>query len=637
MLSHEGFPLCPHPRLIKQRLFMAPEEVPSNLFESSKLPSVWITRLTNQVRRFSISQKIGSGYALALGIAVMVTCAGQLVGNYYQQQARSQLENAQKDSQRLSHLQVSILSVRSHQYEIISLLKQPKELQAEYLELSEEMDTVKNLLAELKSAPHTSTTQDLKPLLPAYNSTVEEYNSTFKALIRQIQPLTESPNQNLDTAQKLLQNFISSTTALKFNYLSYRLTGFIKTAYQQQEEANQAFDQAEKLRILIIIFSTLSAIIIAAFLAVYTSRLIARPLVEVTQIAQRVTQEANFTLKVPVTTDDEVGTLATSLNQLIQWVSEYTHQLEAAHETLEQRVAERTEELSQKHQQLEQAHQQISDVLQNLQKTQSQLIQTEKMSSLGQMVAGVAHEINNPVNFIRGNMDYVNNYTTDLLNLIKIYQQQYPQKNEAIQNELESIDLDFLLEDLPQILHSMKTGVERICQIVLSLRNFSRLDESEIKSTNIHEGIDSTLLILNHRLKQGVKIIKQYGDLPLVECYPAQLNQVFMNIINNAIDALLEQDSGKERQIVIQTEILDQHSVDIHIRDNGPGISQEIQSKLFDPFFTTKSIGKGTGLGLSICYQIVEKHQGKVRVSSEPGQGTEFEIMLPTKLSALKS
>lgn len=275
--------------------------------------------------------------------------------------------------------------------------------------------------------------------------------------------------------------------------------------------------------------------------------------------------------------------------------------------------------------------QQFSNTLKRLQETQTQLIQTEKMSSLGQLVAGIAHEINNPVNFICGNLFHINHYTKDLLALIQLYQQRYPKPDPDIQTLIETIDLDFLSEDFLKLITSMEIGVDRIRNIVLSLRNFSRLDEADVKLANIHEGIDNTLLILNHRIKKGIEIIKQYQDLPLVECYPAQLNQVFMNILTNAIDALQTEADSSQKQILVATEITNTEQIKIRIRDNGPGISNKIKAKLFDPFFTTKPVGQGTGLGLSICYQIVEKHRGKIDVISELGQGTEFVLVLPLK------
>ncbi len=253
------------------------------------------------------------------------------------------------------------------------------------------------------------------------------------------------------------------------------------------------------------------------------------------------------------------------------------------------------------------------------------------MSSLGQMVAGVAHEINNPVGFIYGNLDYANNYVQDLLGLVHLYQQHYPNPNQAIQNQIAAMELNFLTEDLPKVMDSMKIGAERIREIVLSLRNFSRLDEAEMKPVNIHLGIDSTLLILNSQLKQGIEVVQHYGDLPLVECYPSQLNQVFMNILANAIDALQIQAGRPSKQIVIQTAMVDFNRVQLKIRDNGPGIPPEIIDKLFDPFFTTKPVGKGTGLGLSISYQIIEKHRGQIEVNSQPTHETEFVITLPIK------
>ncbi|MBW4439784.1 MAG: GAF domain-containing protein [Plectolyngbya sp. WJT66-NPBG17] len=278
---------------------------------------------------------------------------------------------------------------------------------------------------------------------------------------------------------------------------------------------------------------------------------------------------------------------------------------------------------------------QLSEALETLQQTQSQLIQTEKMSSLGQLVAGVAHEINNPVNFIHGNLSHLDTYANNLLSLLETYQSYYPNPRSEILNQADEIDLEFLREDLPKTLCSMQVGTERIRQIILSLRNFSRLDQAEMKEVDIHEGIDNTLLILQHRLKPdngfgGVEVIKEYGALPLIECYAGQLNQVFMNVLSNAIDAL-EESSQAMPKMWITTKQVDCDRALICIQDNGKGIAGEVRSRIFDPFFTTKEIGKGTGMGLAISYEIVVKHGGLIQCHSEPNQGTEFWIEIPIR------
>ncbi len=280
----------------------------------------------------------------------------------------------------------------------------------------------------------------------------------------------------------------------------------------------------------------------------------------------------------------------------------------------------------------------LEQTLQELQRTQSQMLQSEKMSSLGQLVAGVAHEINNPVNFIFGNLKHANDYTQDLLELIQLYQTHHPHPHPDVQAEIEAIDLEFLVEDLPKLLNSMKVGAERIQKIVASLRTFSRMDEAEMKAVDIHEGINSTLMILQNRLKArhdrpDINIIKQYGKLPLVECYAGQLNQVFMNVLSNGIDALEEAcltHRITDPAITISTELLPSKEVRITIADNGLGMPEKVRQRLFDPFFTTKPVGKGTGMGLSISYQIVtEKHGGSLTCHSQPGQGAEFTIQIP--------
>ncbi|GAB4204812.1 MAG: hypothetical protein Fur006_60330 [Coleofasciculaceae cyanobacterium] len=277
--------------------------------------------------------------------------------------------------------------------------------------------------------------------------------------------------------------------------------------------------------------------------------------------------------------------------------------------------------------------------------SQLKLIHHEKMASLGKLIASVAHEINNPVNFIYANLTHVNNYTRDLLALINLYQQGYDNISPEIQDKIAEIDLEFLKEDLPQILSSMKIGAERICELVLKLRNFSRLDTTQLRAVNLHEGIDSTLLILRDRLKgksgrSAIQIIKEYGNLPLVECYAGQLNQVFMNILSNAIDALLQSDENGSNAgmkndspiITIRTQLLDNKQVRISIKDNGPGISEAVKAQLFEPFFTTKEVGKGTGLGLSISHQIItEEHAGHLQCISSPGQGAEFIVEIPVR------
>ncbi len=293
--------------------------------------------------------------------------------------------------------------------------------------------------------------------------------------------------------------------------------------------------------------------------------------------------------------------------------------------------------------------QELEATLSKLRQTQANLVQAEKMSSLGQLVAGIAHEINNPVNFIYGNLIHARDYIADFLNLMELYREAYPKATPEIEEEIEAVDLDFLIEDLPKILDSMQLGAERIREIVKSLRIFSRLDEAEMKEVDLHENIDSTLMILQHRLKAQpdrpqIHLIKRYGDLPQVECYAGQLNQVFVNIIANAIDAIEEKHrawrSGQAGEnapcpvpvIEIETAVVDSQ-VQIRMADSGNGIPADVIDKIFDPFYTTKPIGSGTGLGLSISYQIiVERHRGSLRCTSDSGKGTEFIVEIPLQV-----
>ncbi|VXD23494.1 ammonium transporter [Planktothrix paucivesiculata] len=298
---------------------------------------------------------------------------------------------------------------------------------------------------------------------------------------------------------------------------------------------------------------------------------------------------------------------------------------------------------------LKRKNDQLKHALKELKHTQIQLIQSEKMSSLGQLVAGIAHEINNPVNFVYGNLIHATNYTRDVLNLLDIYQKEYTNPSVKIQQEIESVDLEFLKEDFPKIVESMQVGADRIRDIVRSLRTFSRHDEAELKQVSLHDGLESTLMILKNKLKPqgkltGIEVIKEYGNIPLIECYPGPLNQVFMNLISNAIDALHDSmmqdkfsliscDKSKiQPQILIRTLSINNQRIIVEIADNGLGIPKEIRSKLFDPFFTTKPVGKGTGLGLSISYQIiVEHHKGRIWCESEVGEYTKFLIEIPVK------
>jgi signal transduction histidine kinase len=364
----------------------------------------------------------------------------------------------------------------------------------------------------------------------------------------------------------------------------------------------------------------LAALVIASLLGIYTSRRITQSILQLAKASQAITA-GDLDQQLPPSAIREVNRLSQLFNQMASQLRLSFLALEQANTELEDRVEARTAALT--------------TTLEELRRTQTQIVQSEKMSALGQMVAGVAHEINNPINFIHANVDHAQTYVQELTALLQLYQNHYPVPVEEIRAALNAADLEFVQQDFADLLNSMKLGSQRISNIVRSLQSFSKLDEAGVKLADLHEGIDSTLMLLQHRLKTQryqIRVIRKYQNLPLVECYSGQINQAFINIISNAIDAIEEAiNTGKqfEPTITIYTKTNTQNQVKIHIIDNGIGIASAIHSRLFDPFFTTKPIGAGIGIGLAICYQIVETHKGTLECHSEVGQGAEFIITLP--------
>jgi two-component system, NtrC family, sensor kinase len=608
-----------------------------------------VANLQNWLSRLSIPAKIRLGYALTLGIALSGTITGIIIGEIYQKHSQDLIEDALEENQLLYELTTDLLQAKSLEQELVFLVDKPEKFQPRYTLFLKKVKDLEDTWGKVKSSytdadveESSEETEAFKKINKEYDSLVTIYFQESRKIYKKLKIPNITPSEIVNLRQQLF-DLNSSDLALKVIDVIATIKNATDIINEEVKEAEEALITFSRIRLAIVTASISISAIIALIITSYMIKNLSAPLKAVTKIAEQVSRESNFELQVPVTTEDEVGVLAQTFNQMIVQIRELLieqqhaqKKLESYNYDLETKIQVRTEELQENNIYLQQT-------LSELKSTQNQIIQSEKMSSLGQLVAGVAHEINNPVSFISGNLVHASEYIHDLLELIELYQEVYTQPESVIQKQIEEIDLEYVKQDLPQVINSMKIGAERIIEIVKSLRNFSRLDESEYKEAHIHEGIDGTLMILRHRLKANgerpeIQVIKEYSPLSIVTCYPGQLNQVFMNILSNAIDAIEEYNQKRTKeeiklnpsQIKISIQEIDDNWVRIGIEDNAGGIPEKIISKLFDPFFTTKPVGKGTGLGLSISYKIiVEKHAGRLLCNSTPGKGTEFLIEIP--------
>jgi len=584
----------------------------------------------------TIRTRIARGYILVLGLALTGTTTGLLVGSHVRKRALAIQELAIAERKLLSDLQVKILYNRptkqlspylndSVGFEEASqaFLDRVSNIEVLLQEHRNIYDAKKLFYGEQLANEHRL----LHDKLTGYEDALTDFSQRLGRFRTELNVLIANQS-DIGEARQLLITFVQGSEFAAFVQFPDQLTPFVSQAEQAEREAALIVEKAIALETQIIMGSLLLSIAIAAMMALVTSQAIAQPIQTITTIARQVTEESNFDLQVPTQGEDEVASLAQSFNRMIRQVNQLLTQLNAKNADLE-------------------------SALTQLNQQQLQLVQAEKMSSLGKLVAGIAHEINNPVNFVHGNLIHVQRHTDDLIALVELYQHHYPEPSECLQQEIEDIDLAFIHGDLSKILTSMRLGTERIRQIVLSLRNFSRMDESEFKTVDIHDGLENTLLLLQHRLsaspnRQDIQLIKAYGELPRIECSPGHLNQVFMNILTNAIEAIesastqcakspegLQQPAITQAQITLRTTLLMVETapwVQIEISDNGPGMSVPTQKSLFEPFFTTKPVGQGTGMGMSLSYQIItDRHQGTLACSSTLGRGTTIVIKIPCR------
>ena len=569
---------------------------PNSSSFSKKIATVgWFSRL-------KVGQKIALGYAIVLGVAVCGTTLGVTVANRnYQKALRLQEDSLQETLlvHRLhNHLSLAII----HQNQLIYLLENPVKFQREYAEIQRHERILHQTWQGLELSYNTSEVKESSKELDAmaeinrgYDSIIVNYFQRLNQLLENIElnPLTP---ENRAEAEQLLLEFQKSESFERLEDFINSLETLLELVEEEALEAEAEMKASEQLGIQIVIFSMLVSVFIAIVFAFYTSKAITHPIKILTQTANRVKQDSNFDLQVAQITEDEIGELTQVFNHLILRVKQLIESQNQA--------------------------------------TKTQLIQQEKMSTLGRLLAEVAHEINNPLNFIYGNLIHAIEYTDDLFNLLQTYEAEIDRPSEKILMKAEEVDREFLEEDLPKLLQSMKIGAERTKEIILSLKNVSRFDRQEqAKPLKLSECLDSSLVILNHRLKRGIIVTKHYQNIPPIEGYMSSLSQVFINIIGNAIDALSEVDRPA-KEIKISAEPLNSERVAVHIADNGLGISPENQQKIFESFFTTKPVNVGTGLGLSISREIIEnKHGGKLLCHSTEGVGTEFVIILPIKYS----
>jgi len=567
------------------------------------------------ISSLNIGSKIGIGYAIALGIAMLGTVLGSIIGNQIQQRASQQRTAFHHAEQLIDDLQIALLEVRANEQRLVRLVRNPQESPFQYSMANMRLEQAEILLMDFQ---REMAAIQANPALWGRGAGVAEYLTTklpiateYLAELNTLMDQRFSATSQADPEQILtaLEAFAQSPTSQRLDEFSSQLYEMLIITQRLEEQAEQDLLRAEQLRQQILLGSMVLSGLLAVFFATYTSRAIARPLRDVTHVARQVTEEANFDLRAPVTSTDEVGILAHSLNKLIQRVKD-----------------------------LLQAQQQAAEEQRRLQ--QEQLLQAEKMSSLGRMLAGVAHEINNPVNFIYGNLTHASDYIDDLMKLVQTYEAEIPNPPAAVREVVESIDLEFLAQDLPKLLSSMQVGADRTRQIVLSLKSFSRMDEEAPHSVDLAACLDSTLLILNNRIKRGITVDRQYDHVPVVQGYSGLLYQVFMNLLTNALDALEQQQQALAQRDEASSDTWEPvvrihlkrvgEAVQVTVADNGCGIPPEHLSRIFEAFFTSKPVGVGTGLGLSISKEIIEaKHNGIIRCHSTVGQGTQFIVTLP--------